>query len=242
MEEEQAHEALSKKEIRTAERNEREVAEKKKQMMTTALWVLVIVLFTGSLVVIAKFSGRSGGLVPELAKVSTQDHVKGNPESKAILVEYSDFQCPACGAMYPIIKQVVKESGDNVQLVYRQFPLISIHSNALPAARAAEAAGKQGKFWEMHDLLFEHQKDWEKANNPVDNFVGYARDLGLNEDQFRKDSESDEVKNKVDGDIVSGGGAGVNSTPTFFLNGKKMELTRNVNVEFFNKEIQAANQ
>ncbi|MBI2063796.1 MAG: thioredoxin domain-containing protein [Candidatus Yanofskybacteria bacterium] len=157
-----------------------------------------------------------------LDAVSSSDWVTGNQESSVILIEYSDFQCPACGAYYPLVNKLIKEQGENFKFVYRHFPLQQ-HPNAKPAAYAAEAAGKQGKFWEMEAMIFENQNNWSGSKNADDIFRGYAGSLGLNLEQFDADRKSEEAKNKVDADSQSGVRAGVNATPTFFLNGKKIQ-------------------
>ena len=94
-----------------------------------------------------------------LLEITEKDWVKGSADAPVTLVEYTDFQCPACGAYYPLIKQLTEEFGDKVRVVIRHYPLIEIHKNALSGARAAEAAGRQGKFWEMYDILFSNQKE-----------------------------------------------------------------------------------
>lgn len=102
-------------------------------------------------------NGSSGDLDVEL---NENDHMLGNPDATVVLVEYGDYQCPACGAVHPVVNQLMENLGEDVTLVFRHFPLVNLHANALPAAQAAEAAGMQGKFWEMHDKLYEHQSDW----------------------------------------------------------------------------------
>lgn len=159
----------------------------------------------------------------EVGVIHPLDHIKGAASSTVILMEYSDFQCPACRSYYPILREVMTEYGDRITFVYRHFPLISIHPNAEFAARAAEAAHKQGKFWEMHDLLFEKQNEWGKVANIYPVFESYATLLGLSLDQFKIDFASDEVKNLVRAQRVHAVKAGLSSTPTFFLNGKKIE-------------------
>ena len=139
------------------------------------------------------------------------------------LVEFSDFQCPACGEYYPIVSQVIKDFTGKMNFVYRNFPLTDLHPNATIAAYAAEAAGLQGKYWEMHDALFTKQSDWSASTTPVDIFTQYATTLGLTIDQFKKDINSDTVKNKVAGDVADGNVIGINATPTFFLDGVKLE-------------------
>src|SRR3989338_2093696 len=113
----------------------------------------------------------------ELLKIIENDWVKGNKEAKVTLIEYSDFQCPACGAYYPVVKQLNEEVGDKIVIAYRNFPLRQVHQNAQIAAQAAEAAGKQGKFWEIHDMLFENQKEWSSYVNAKEIFIKYAQSL-----------------------------------------------------------------
>ena len=161
----------------------------------------------------------------EAAKVQTGDHIKWSPAKKTVLVEYADFQCPGCRSFHPILKQFEKdpEIGKKVTLAFRHFPL-SMHKNAVPAARAAEAAGSQGKFWEMADLLFEGQESWADLGNPTDYFVKLAQQLKLDTEKFKTDLNSKEIQAKIDADIASGFRVQVNSTPTFFLQGKKLEV------------------
>ena len=147
--------------------------------------------------------------------------VRGNASSTVQLVEYSDFQCPACQGYYPLIKQLETEYGAKVAFIYRNYPLYMIHPNADIAARAAEAAGLQGKFWEMHDKLFENHDSWATLLNPEKTFEKYAADLGLKGDQFKIDMASAAVHKAVADDYQRGqrAGVGVQGTPTFVLNG-----------------------
>jgi protein-disulfide isomerase len=139
------------------------------------------------------------------------------------LVEFSDFQCPACGVYYPMVTQVIKDFKDSMTFVYRNFPLTDLHPNAQIAAQAAEAAGMQGKYWEMHDLLFTKQSDWSASSSARDIFAQYTQSLGITVDQFKKDIDSDTVKNKITEDINDGKSLGINGTPTFFLDGVKLD-------------------
>lgn len=145
------------------------------------------------------------------------------PSATVTLIEFSDFQCPACGAYYPVVTQVLKDFKKDITFVYRNFPLTELHPNAQMAAQAAEAAGVQGKYWEMHDLLFTKQKDWSESTSPRDIFAGYADTLGMNSDQFKKDIDSDVVKKRVTQDITDGQTLGITGTPTFYLDGVKIE-------------------
>ncbi len=156
------------------------------------------------------------------------------------LVEFSDFQCPACGAYYPIVTQVLKDFKNELTFVYRNFPLTDLHPNAMIAAQAAEAAGEQGKYWEMHDLLFTKQKDWSGSSTAKDIFVQYAESLGLNADQFKKNIDSGAVKKRVNQDINDGNVLGITGTPTFYLDGVK--LTNPASLADFEALVKAAIQ
>jgi protein-disulfide isomerase len=139
------------------------------------------------------------------------------------LVEFSDFQCPACGAYAAPVKQLVGDFKDSMTFVYRNFPLVTLHKNAQLAAAAAEAAGSQGKYWEMHDKLFSSQADWSNSDTAKDIFVSYAVALGVDKTQFTKDIDSDAVKAKIQQDVDDGNALAINSTPTFYLNSEKID-------------------
>lgn len=156
--------------------------------------------------------------------VNDSDWYEGGKDATVTLVEYSDFQCPACGAYFPVVQGLLQNYGDKLKIVYRNYPLPQ-HSNAQLAAQAAEAAGIQGRFFDMHDVLFSTQKDWSDLANPTDNFVTYATQLGLNVEQFKTDLTSSTVKDAIAQDVRSGNSANVDSTPTFFLNG--VQITSN---------------
>lgn len=151
------------------------------------------------------------------------DWAKGNETASAIIVEYSDFQCPACKAYAPIIKELTDKYQDQLVFVYRHFPLKQIHLQAELAAQASEAAGNQGKFWEMHDLLFANQEQWAENPSARSLFLGYAQELGLDLDRFRQDLNHKDTKVKVKADYLSALKLNLNSTPTFFINGAKVE-------------------
>jgi len=173
---------------------------------------------------------------PQVKQLKANDHTKWSSDKKNLLIEYSDFQCPACKNAHSILRDIeASGSADfsitkKVTFIYRHFPLFQIHNKANVAAYAAEAAGIQDKFWEMTDLLFDNQQTWKESNNPQqEDFVNYAKELKLDLEKFKKDSDSSEVKNKVAEDLKEAEQMGVNSTPTFFLNGQK------VNVNNFNE-------
>lgn len=144
-------------------------------------------------------------------------HIRGEPDAPVTLEEFGDFECPPCRTISTFLDDLVKEHQPHLRIVFRNFPLKQ-HKHAYEAALAAEAAGAQGKFWEMHDVLYREQGVWSKAGYPQRLFEAYAGTLGLNVDQFRKDSESDKTMERVDADEARGAGLGVKSTPTLFLN------------------------
>lgn len=145
------------------------------------------------------------------------------PSATVTLVEFSDFECAACGVYYKLVKEITGKYKHSMTFVYRNFPLTKFHPNAQIAAQAAEAAGMQGKYWDMHDLLFTKQKDWSALSTAREIFSQYAESLGLNVGQFNKDIDSDAVKNRIAADVHDGNALGINATPTFFLNNQKIE-------------------
>lgn len=201
----------------------RQSTAQQRRMQRVGMWVVVAAVLVGTVVGLSKLVSTSvgpSGQVPLTDEITAEDWVKGNPNATLTVVEYSDFQCPACNSYHPLLKRLVDELGSDMRFVYRHFPLESIHKNAKRAAQAAEAAGKQGKFWEYHDLLFQNQSKWANEGNPEASFRAYARQLGLNEEQFATDYASDEVAARVRRDQQSGTRASVNSTPSIFINGE----------------------
>jgi protein-disulfide isomerase len=152
--------------------------------------------------------------------VTPADHAAGPDDAPITLVEYGDYECPYCGMAYPIVERARKALGNQLRFVFRHFPLAEAHPHARLAAQAAEAAGAQGKFWEMHGTLFEHQDALEP-----DDILGYARSLGLDLARFTRELESGMYSRKVRDDFRSGVRSGVNGTPTFFVNGARYEGT-----------------
>jgi protein-disulfide isomerase len=146
------------------------------------------------------------------------DHVQGPADARITLVEYGDYECPFCGEAHPIMKALQQALGDDLRFAFRHFPLAQAHPHATRAAQAAEAAGLQDSFWEMHDLLFENQ---DKLDEPYLRL--YAQRLGLDLERFDRDIDSEGVMVKVRTDFLSGARSGVNGTPTFFVNGERYD-------------------
>jgi len=191
-----------------------------------AVVILVLVgifYFTGNK---PKTSGNSGSGGPS-------NHVIGNTSSNVALVEYGDYQCPYCGEFYPVVKQVQTEFSNQMSFQFVNFPLVSLHQNAFAASRAAEAAALQGKFWEMHDLLYQENEvtlanssanTWVNASDPTTYFNQYAQQLGLNVTKFKSDYASSQVNDTINADMSKGNALNVQGTPSFFLNGKQIEV------------------
>lgn len=146
----------------------------------------------------------------------------GPANAPARIEEFGDFQCPPCGAFHPILVQMHKEFGDKLQITFREFPLAQTHQHAVAAASAAEAAGLQNKFWEMHDLLYEHQADWKDKFDVRTIFEGYAQQIGLDVERYKRDVGSEAVAQRIFLDNKRGQSMGVKGTPTVFLNGREV--------------------
>lgn len=196
--------------------------QRAKVLRRIMLWGGGLILLGGSVggvfLLAANPQEKSGALT---AAVSQSDWFKGGADAKVELVEYADFQCPACQFYAPIVRQISQDFGEQIKIVYRHFPL-SQHKQAELAAKAAEAAGRQGKFWEMHDMLYEQQTVWANNGKARDIFIGYAQTLGLDENQFVQDLESKDIEEKVRKDFQQGLQSKVDRTPSFFLQGKKI--------------------
>jgi Na+/H+ antiporter, nhaA family protein len=166
------------------------------------------------------------------------DHEIGSKSPKVTIIEYADYQCPGCSAAAPKAKALAEKYKDHVRLIFRNFPIASSHPNARAAAAVAEAAGLQGKFWEMNKLLYTNQDVWKNANiTDRDNiFKSYAEQLKLNIDQYKTDIASNKVKNKIDFDMALGRKHGVAATPTFYVNGKNTEMDSSGSIESSVKE------
>ena len=211
---------LAKEEKRKAQDKQEQNARLKKYLITLVIVGLLGWLgYKAYLYVTEPISEVASAAI----EITDSDWVKGDRQGDVTLVEFGDFQCPACVSYYPIVKKLSEEIQTDLKIVYKQYPLTQIHKNAFPAARAAGAAGRQGKFWEMHDVLFEKNSDWVDLGDPRDKFSEFAKEIGLDEQKFQQDYESKEVEESINADQVTGNRIGVNSTPTFYLNAKKVQ-------------------
>jgi protein-disulfide isomerase len=201
------------------------------------MWILFVI---GCMVLFAGLYVYSKKDAVDVSKVDTTkvqkaseesgaigDHTYGNPNAKVVIVEYGDFQCPGCGNLHPAVKTASEKYKDDALFIFRNFPLTQIHPNAKAAAAAAEAAGLSGKYWEMHNLLYERQSDWSSASTDTRTsiFAQYAKELGINQETFTKTltEKNDAINKKINFDRALGVQAKVEATPTLFVNGRKVE-------------------
>jgi len=189
--------------------------------------VVTLLIFVGGIFFFSKSSksspqeGNVDANSPLLVKSDSHQIASSSANLKVTVVEFGDYQCPACEAAYPITKQMLADYQGKINFVFRNFPL-PMHPNAPEAAEAAEAAAVQGKFWEMHDKLYDTQNEWADLSNPTDKFVSYAGDIGLNVDQFKADITSNKYADIIKADQSDGNSLGISATPTFFINGQRI--------------------
>ena len=215
------------KQLQKLEKLQRQTLEQKQGMMK---WIVIgasslifLVLFVG-LIWSAKTKKQAEQVAATTATTfENTGHIKGNASAAATLTEFADFQCPACKAYHPIVNSLMGLYPDDLKLQYKQFPISTIHHNAIAAGVAAEAAARQDKFFEMSDLLFDGQAEWEGLDNPQSRFLEYAKDLKLDLEKFKKDSQDKSLEATIETMRNEGIKKGVLGTPTFFLNGKKLE-------------------
>ncbi|MEP7205059.1 MAG: thioredoxin domain-containing protein [Candidatus Saccharibacteria bacterium] len=206
--------------------------------MSKRTWIIFAIIVIGLLtgMVVSSRNGRTqidvssvdANTVQQASKANGNiaDHVFGKSDSKVVLIEYGDFQCPACGKSFPGINTITEEYKATITYIFRNFPLpASTHPNALAAAATVESAGLQGKYWEMYDLVYENQQQWSNLTGAArtDMFISYANRLGLNETKFKTDLSDPAITQKIAFDRAIGDKLGINSTPTFFLNGVKLD-------------------
>lgn len=185
--------------------------------------LVVVILGLFGVFALTKKSTDNSGSNSSSSSSQLSEHKTGAGKKGVTLIEYGDYQCPVCKSYYPLVKQVQQAYGDDLTFQFRNFPLTQIHPHAFEAARAAEAASLQGKFWEMHDLLYENQDTWAQSSSPSTIFDTYAGQLGLNLDKFKADETSEQVASTINADEKEALKLGANGTPTFVINGTKVD-------------------
>ncbi len=226
---------------RLAKLARRENQNRRGRTQRWGLWVggfIAIGAVIAGMVYVARPAANNTNSAASVPGIQANDHIKGPKDAPAVLIEYSDLQCPACKAYHPLVDQLISEFGNKLTVVYRHFPLRQIHQYAQIAALSAEAAGQQGKFWEYAAIMFDRQGEWTTAPNPRDSFTAYAKELKLDTDRFSRDMDSSAAKNAVDADVSSGTKANIQGTPTFFLNNEK--LTNPATFDAFKKLVDDA--
>lgn len=221
-----------KRELRKQEWQQKAESEaKQEQYKKTAIWIgvavaVILAIFGLAMLVNSPTNSTTSSLkAPTLNEKDL--YTKGDIKAKVTLTEYGDFQCPACASYHPIVNAIVEEYKDKILFIYRDFPLVNTHKYAHLSSRAAFAANKQNKYWEMYDLLYQNQDSWAKSTNAQELFVDYAKSLGLDIDKFNSDLDSNEAKKFVDEALATATGLGLNSTPSFFINGAKIDNPNN---------------
>jgi protein-disulfide isomerase len=206
--------------------------------MDKRFWIIIgviVAVFAG----ILWFGGGDKDDSGSNSSAKPTSHLLGNKDAKVKIVEYGDYQCPYCGLFHPVTKQVIEKYGDKISFQFRHFPLNQIHENAVAAARAAEAADKQDKFWEMHNMLFENQEAWSQSSKANTAFEAYAKQLDLDIAQYKKDFADSKTLARINADKAEFNKTKqAASTPTFFLNGKKIQPE--ASLESFSKLIDEA--
>ena len=198
-----------------------------KRFLPFAIIIIVLVVASVAGLVLLRSSREqqnSAAPTPDPAgesKGAEPPHVRGNPNAPVTLEEFGDFQCPTCGTYYTEVKKIENEFGDKLKVIFREYPLLPMHEHALMAAQAAGAAGLQGKFWEMHDKLYENQTTWVAAKDLVPVFVDYAKQIGIDPDRFMKDLSAETVAVRIFQDGKRVHSLGLKGTPSFFVNGKE---------------------
>ena len=156
-------------------------------------------------------------------------HFRGPENAKVTLVEFGDYQCPSCRQYHPIIVELLSRYPQQLRLEYHHYPLVSLHANTMAASMAAEAAGEQGHYWEMHDLLFERQDIWSKTPNPEPEFLAMAGMIGLDQNKFMQSMRSPQLQDRILQDVVRARDANVQGTPTFFIDGQIVNIPMSIN-------------
>lgn len=239
-------EGLTKKQFKELRKLEKMQAKNLEDKNSTTKWIAIsivsaifLLLFVG-IIVVAKNKNKpqtatgaaqfaNTGHERMLTREGKDATVSANPATKSItMVEYGDLQCPACKAYHPLVLDVMKAYPEQLKLVFKNFPLTTVHPNAMAGAIAAEAAGRQGKYFQFVDMAYDKQAEWAELDDPQGKFEEYAKELGLNIDQFKKDQKDKAIATLINDERNEGIQNGVNGTPTFFVNGTKIENPANL--------------
>ena len=229
---------MSKREEQKKRKEAKEQAAKRKAQASKLMMQLALYVVGPALVLLTLYTLLSQGRTYSTVEIADNDHLRGTASTPVSIVVYADFQCPACANEHNTMTRIWPNLRDRAHLVFRHFPITSAHPNSWTASLYAEAAGKQGKFWEMHDYLFATQSIWSGFTEVEKEFDSYALELNLDLDRLHADLESNDVIQKIRNDQRGGNSAGVLSTPAVFVNGRLLrqpsaeQITEAVNEEF----------
>lgn len=237
--------AMTKRERREQRRQQemfgQQQQKRKQSARAVALWTTIAIIGVSGiygLVKISRSASQGSDRGTTVAPVSGSDWTRGPENASVTLVEYGDFQCPACAVYFPVVEQLLENNPDTVRFAFRQYPLRTIHTNADAAARASEAAGTLGAFWPMYDKLYSEQDAWSDVDDAMTLFQTYATELGLDAGAWRSATDSAEVKQAIQDDLESGDAAGVDGTPSFFVNNRR--IANPASLDAFQKVIDDA--
>jgi len=202
--------------------------------------VLAVAVAAGASVYLSRQPDKpedTAAAAPAHADIKGGGHIRGPENASLTLVEFGDYQCPSCGAYHPLVKEILNRYPQKLRLEFHHFPLVSIHPNSMLASKAAEAAGEQGRYWEMHDALFEHQREWSDSPNAEPIFVALASQMGLDSNKFMQGLRSPQLQDRILRDVERGQDAKVDAVPTFFINGERAHIK--LSMEDFVQVIEA---
>src|SRR5829696_127228 len=231
-------------------RNPNKAPSKSKSVLPFVIIGVVLVAVTAAVVLMSRPSASNSTPAQNSSPAQTQaprqapqpgasnPWSRGMATARVTVEEFSDFQCPACGALEPGLRRVMKDYEDRVRFTFRNYPL-QMHKYAFLASRAAEAAGAQGKFWEMHDMIYDNQKEWSDSMEPRVQFDSYATRLGLDVQRFKADMERQDLADRIKADLSRGNSLGVKGTPTVYLNGRELVPGQLITEEILRREIEA---
>ena len=205
--------------------------------MSKQFWAVIIVVIMALVGIFALTGKNATNSGTSSSSAQPTSHIVGQGTKGVTLVEYGDYECPYCGQYAPTVKAVQAKYGDAIRIQFRNFPLVNSHQNAFAAARAAEAAGLQGKFWEMHDALYANQGQWSNSRSPSQIFNQYATQLKLDMTKFKQDYASIKVNDMINADTAAGTKLNVQGTPAYYLDGKPIQVANTLDA--FSKVIDA---
>ncbi|MDQ2973080.1 MAG: DsbA family protein [bacterium] len=211
-------------------------------MKRVVIIVLIVAIAILGLNFLSKSSDEKVNSDPNNKASATQSGIEARSfgNGPVEVVEFADFECPGCASFFPVVRQVKEINKDKITFKFRHFPLQTIHPNARAAHRAAQAAANQGKFWELHDLLYQNQTSWKNSTNAAGIFETFAGQIGLDIERYQADVASSDTNSVINADVAEGGSKNVTGTPTFFIDGKEVNIQDLQTVEAFNKAIEDA--